>query len=124
MLLSTTTTDWLNQRRETKTEPSLILVRPSSNPKLAEAYLNRGVAKSTKGDQDGAIDDESKAIELNPKLAEAYLNRGAAKQTKGDLEGAIADFNQALELDPTLAEAYLNRGLAKVFHLLGSNRRR
>ena len=38
----------------------------------AEAYINRGNAKSDKGDLDGAIADYSQAIQLDPKDADAY----------------------------------------------------
>ena len=68
-----------------------LIALASSGSQDAIVYYGRGLAKSTKGDQDGAIADFSKAIELNPKLAEAYLNRGLAKSTKGDQDGAIAD---------------------------------
>src|ERR1700719_1626676 len=81
-----------------------LIALASSGSQDAIVYYGRGLAKSTKGDQDGAIADFSQAIELNPKLAEAYLIRGGAKQTKGDLEGAIADENQAIELNTTIAE--------------------
>lgn len=52
-------------------------------PKLADAYLNRGKAKRAGGDLDGAIADYEIVCELEPPLAlnnhditEAYLNRG------------------------------------------------
>jgi tetratricopeptide (TPR) repeat protein/DNA-directed RNA polymerase subunit RPC12/RpoP len=77
------------------------------------AYNNRGTAKETKGDLDGAIADYNRAIELDPKLAQAYNNRGRCKEAKGDLDAAIADHNRAIELDPTYASAYNQRGNAK-----------
>jgi tetratricopeptide (TPR) repeat protein len=82
------------------------------NPKLAEAYNNRGNAYSDKGDPDPAIADYNKAIELNPKYAEAYYNRGTAYRKKGDPDRAIADYTKAIELNPKYAEAYYNRGTA------------
>src|SRR5206468_3188053 len=63
------------------------------DPKLAQAYDTRGVAKEQKGELDGAIADCNRAIELNPKLAGAYLNR-------------------ALQLNPKLAPAYAGHGSA------------
>jgi hypothetical protein len=59
-----------------------LIALASSGSQDAIVYYGRGLAKSTKGDQDGAIADFSKAIDLNPKLAEAYLNRGLAKSTR------------------------------------------
>jgi tetratricopeptide (TPR) repeat protein len=79
-----------------------LIALASSGSQDAIVYYGSGLAKSTKGDLDGAIADFSKAIELNPKLAEAYLNRGLAKSTKGDQDGAIANESQAIELNPNL----------------------
>jgi tetratricopeptide (TPR) repeat protein len=65
----------------------------------ADAYNNRGFAKQTKGDLEGAIADYSRALELNPRYATAYHNRGIAKRARGDLDGSIADYSRALELN-------------------------
>ena len=73
-----------------------------------------GNAKSDLGDNEGAIRNYDKAIELNPKDAKAYVNRGLAKINLGDNEGAIRDSDKAIELNPQYAEAYVNRGFAKV----------
>ena len=48
------------------------------DPKYANAYSNRGVAYSDKGDKDRAIADFTEAIRLDPKYADAYNNRGFA----------------------------------------------
>jgi len=48
------------------------------DPKLADAYLGRGIAFFQFHLYYGAIDDYTKAIELDPKLADAYYNRGLA----------------------------------------------
>ena len=76
-------------------------------------YLQRGIAKLSKKDLEGAISDCDKAVELNPKDGRAYFFRGEAKQSKNDLEGAIADYNKAIELNPKDDSAYLGRGLTK-----------
>ena len=55
------------------------------NPNDAEAYNNRGVAYSNKGDYDRAIADYTKAIELNPDYVEAYSNRGGAYVKKDEM---------------------------------------
>ena len=82
------------------------------NPVFAEAYHNRGNAKSNLGQHQEAIADYNKAIELNPVSAEAYYNRGTAKSNWGQHREAIADFDKAIELNPNNAIAYNNRGLA------------
>jgi tetratricopeptide (TPR) repeat protein len=103
----------------------------------ASAYADRGIAKSGKGDWDGAIEDFTKIYELRPRWSEAalrspqsleisrvaakvtpdfaiaYNNRGIVKGAKGDLDGAIKDFNEAIRLRPDLAQLYNNRGISE-----------
>ena len=57
------------------------------------AYYNRGLSKSKIGDNQGAIDDYSKAIQINPQYIKAYFNRGNCKSKLGDKEGAISDYS-------------------------------
>jgi tetratricopeptide (TPR) repeat protein len=83
------------------------------NPKFAEAYCNRGVAKAKKGDLDGALIDCDRAIELNPKLAGAYSSRGSIEAQKGDFEASIRDCDRAIQLEPERGELYTVRGAAK-----------
>jgi len=70
------------------------------NPQSASAYNNRGTARRSLGDLDGAIADFSRALELNPRHANAYNNRGLVRQARGDLIGAATDFEAALRLTP------------------------
>ena len=83
------------------------------DPNIAEAYSNRGNAKSRLGDHQAAIADHDKALEIDPNLAGAYSNRGNAKSCLGDHQAAIADHDRALEINPKLADAYTNRGNSK-----------
>ncbi|MBE9071399.1 tetratricopeptide repeat protein [Microcystis sp. LEGE 08355] len=83
------------------------------NPDYADAYNNRGNAKSDLGDKQGAIADYNQAIKLNPDYANTYFWRGLAKSDLGDKQGAIADYNQAIKLNPDDADFYNNRGWAK-----------
>jgi tetratricopeptide (TPR) repeat protein len=69
---------------------------------LAEAYFDRGGAKVSKSDWDGAIADYSAAIQLKPDYPEAYYNRGSARGSKGDETGATADHARAFQLKPDL----------------------
>ncbi|MEX0678036.1 MAG: tetratricopeptide repeat protein [Pirellulales bacterium] len=89
------------------------------NPKLAEAYNNRGLSYGELGQDTEAISDFNKAIELNPKLAEAYNNRGLSYGELGQYTEAISDFNKAIELNPKNAPAYISRGLLNA--VLGKN---
>ena len=86
-----------------------------SNAGLAMLYANRCIAKYYLKDNQGVIQDCSKAIELNPNTADAYNNRGLAKSALWDHEGAIQDYNKAIELDPNQSRYYNNRGIERIF---------
>jgi tetratricopeptide (TPR) repeat protein len=60
-------------------------------PDYAEAYNNRGAARSEENDLQGALADYDEAIRLKPDLAAAYNNRGNARRKDHDLPGALAD---------------------------------
>jgi len=63
-------------------------------------------------EQEQAISDFNKALEIDPRDADAYINRGIAYQREGKYEQAISDFNEAIEIDPKDADAYILRGHA------------
>ncbi|MBW4672830.1 MAG: tetratricopeptide repeat protein [Desmonostoc geniculatum HA4340-LM1] len=68
------------------------------NPKYADAYINRGVARSALGDKQAAIEDYTQAITINPNYALAYSNRGNARSALGDKQAAIIDFRKSADL--------------------------
>lgn len=78
-----------------------------------QAYTNRGIARFSLGDAQGAIADYTQAININPKHALAYNSRGHVREKIGDKKGAIADFTMAIKVDPKFAAAYLNRCLTR-----------
>ena len=67
-------------------------------PNNADAYYNRGKARTELRDPQGAIADYTEAIRLNPELAGAYGNRGLLYAETGDRAAAVADLRQALQL--------------------------
>ena len=79
------------------------------NPRLVEAYTNRGNAYGKKHQYERAIEDFNRAIELNPRHANAYSNRGVAYMHKHQYDRAIEDYNKAIELNPKHARAYYNK---------------
>ncbi|HEY2341427.1 MAG TPA: tetratricopeptide repeat protein, partial [Chthoniobacteraceae bacterium] len=81
--------------------------------RLADAYYNRGVAKRSKGDTDGAMADCTRALDIDPKHYKAYYIRGTLKRAAGNAQGAINDFTEAITIEPKLALAYDARGSAK-----------
>jgi tetratricopeptide (TPR) repeat protein len=82
-------------------------------PDYAEAFNNRGNARSNKGDIDGALRDYDEAIRLKRDNAEAFNNRGNARSNKGDIDGALRDYDEAIRLKPDYADAFYNRGNAR-----------
>ncbi len=63
-----------------------------------ETNLQDGEAKTQSGDDQGAIADFNKVLEINPQHAAAYYNRGNTKYKSGDLQGAVKDWKKAVEL--------------------------
>lgn len=76
-------------------------------------WFDQGLYKQKKGDNQGAIEDYTKAIQLNPNNATAYNNRGFVRLSLGDNRGAIADYTKAIQLDPDDVTAYYFRGSAR-----------
>jgi tetratricopeptide (TPR) repeat protein len=65
------------------------------------AYYNRALARAQTQDIEGAILDNTKAIELDPSYADAYFNRGSAYWKNKDYANTIADLEKAAALDPS-----------------------
>ena len=75
------------------------------NPKLALAYVTRGVGNyylppGLGGGLDLALNDFNKAISLDPNLADAYLWKGLALRKGNHNAEARKAFERALQLDP------------------------
>jgi tetratricopeptide (TPR) repeat protein len=93
---------------------SIIILSEKVTPRdLAVTYNNRGIGYAAEGDDDRAMADYTKAIELDPKFALAYYNRGNLYIHKGDKIRAVADYTKAIEIDPKDGSAYNNRCLAR-----------
>ena len=87
---------------------------PATSPHMtAEDFFDRGLDKRKKGDNQGAIEDYTKAIELNPDYATAYYNRGIAHSDLKEYQQAIADYTESIRLkNPELWVPYNGRGIA------------
>ncbi len=83
-------------------------------PRLAEAYNDRGNALLAKGEIEKALADFGHAIQIRRRFAEAYNNRGVARLFKGELAGAGEDFSKAIKSKADFAEAYGNRGSVRL----------
>jgi len=73
-------------------------------------YSNRGLARQSAGDLDGAIADYDEAIKLKLNHITAHFNRANARRVKGDLDRAIKGYTDVLRLAPKHTGALLNRG--------------
>ena len=78
----------------------------------AQTFLERAQLKLG-DDNDWAIANFTRSLELDPKQADAYYGRGSAKQSARDFRGAIADFNKTLEMEPKKIDALRFRAEAK-----------
>jgi tetratricopeptide (TPR) repeat protein len=81
-----------------------------SAKKRAIAYRNRGTMKYYAHDNEGALADYDKAIELDPTDAEALDNRCWTRGLVGKLEEARQDCEESLRLRPNFANTYDSLG--------------
>ena len=82
-----------------------------ANPKLAPAYVLRGLAHAAKERHNEAIADFTKASELMPDDERPLLLRAATYQEKKDFDRAITDFTEVLRKKPEEVPVYISRGL-------------
>ena len=78
-------------------------------PKYENAYIVRGIVKTSLDDYNGAISDYTKAIDLNADNALAYYNRAAVKaKYLRNRKTACADFDIAASLGHSGAKKISN----------------
>ena len=82
----------------------------NENPYDAAALSNRGNIRLALGDPQGAIRDQTKAIEISPKDLDPYLNRGIAKEALQLWEEASIDYKYVLKKNPKDVAALYNLG--------------
>lgn len=84
------------------------------NPRLSEAYFQRGYSKHLQGNNHVAIEDYDLAFDLNTKQpAEFFFYRAEANRAILEYNEAIEDYNIAVGLKPNYLEAYLNMSFVK-----------
>ena len=109
--------DAMGGYRGTAVEISRVI---AEHPDNAEAYYDRGNARSSCDDYEGAVGDFTMALNKGLRFREAitaYGNRGMARVMTGDMEGALEDFSEIIERKPSnkrlLSTAYRNRAIVK-----------
>ncbi len=80
-----------------------------------DAYLNRGLLRSAKGDTGGALSDFAQAIAIKPDDLRAYAARGATLLAAGRVDDARAEFNSLVERSPDQSPGYAWRGIVSLF---------
>lgn len=68
------------------------------NPKLANAYFNRGLAYNSSGHNEQALADYATAIKLDPGHDKAYFDRANIRYQQGLYRDAVRDYYKALTL--------------------------
>ena len=76
----------------------------------AAIHLFKGVSFANKVQDDDAIKEFTKAIEISPRFVEAYLNLGLSYDVRCQYVQAIKEFSKAIEINPMNAQAYNHRG--------------
>lgn len=72
----------------------------AADDKSADAHYGLATVYSAKFEEDKAIAEYDRAIELNPRLEEAYNDRGNEYLAKDLYDQAIADYTKAISLGP------------------------
>lgn len=91
------------------------------NPNNSNAFFARGSYYSILKNDEKAMEDLGKAIEINNPSSEihlAYYRRAQIKTNYKDYRGAISDLNKSIELHPKDMFYYLDRGLC--YHKLNN----
>src|SRR5262249_25467798 len=83
-------------------------------PKLADAYVNRSLARLALGNAQGAVDDLTRALELGALDTRIYFMRSRARDRAGDRDGARRDWEEGLRQEPTDEKSWIARGMARL----------
>ena len=79
------------------------------SPRNAEGYFGRGTAYNCLNENQKAVADFDKSIDIAPNFY-AYNNRGKANFELNNYSAALEDFNKALQVNSQDFIAYINRG--------------
>ena len=72
-------------------------------------FVIRGIARQARGENDAAISDFTRAIELDPGESWPYHNRATAFLARQEFDRALRDAEEAIKIDPSEAAHWANR---------------
>lgn len=75
----------------------------------AFAYNMRGTFKYLKGNNQDALADLTKSVELDPSLTQSFIKRASMHLEQGEREAASKDFEQAMEQNADDPDIYYHR---------------
>ena len=81
----------------------------SFDPEYSKAYHLRGLVHEKTGDNEGALRDFSRAIELNPEYGAAYYSRATLYSKMGKEDLAVEDIEMVTHLSEVNIETFANQ---------------
>jgi tetratricopeptide (TPR) repeat protein len=91
-----------------------VLKIDSTGEQAEAAFYWLGYIYLANWDNQNAIIQFDKFLNIFPNDAGVYFLRGTAKSNLMDIEGSISDYDMAIKYNPNYMEAYANRGFQKV----------
>lgn len=89
----------------------------SKAPDNPRPYNSRGIEYSKRGDNDLALKDFNRVLELNPNYVNALGNRSKHYELSGEFEKAIEDYSHAIEVDKNNRHQWYSKR-SRLYHLL------
>jgi tetratricopeptide (TPR) repeat protein len=80
----------------------------------AEGYFQRAGILADAGEDQLALNDYSRAVELSPDEVRYHNMRGLFLLTRKQPDTALTDFTTAIQIDPKYVQAWNNRGLVRL----------
>ena len=88
---------------------AIAALKKATGPTDAESYFQRGWSRDSRGDDEGAVADYSKAVDLDPNHRWALLRRAHLRR-ESDYDGAMSDFTRVISIHPGCMDAWYWRG--------------
>lgn len=94
------------ERGENEAAEALYAKAIALNPRMYQAYFNRGMLRSRNGNLDGALRDFDEAIRIAPQSRGYFVQRALLYEQRGDARQAAQDLERAVSIDARDPEAF------------------